>query len=53
MQFTHNLINVAKHCKTLDEAQQIKFADIISYKSYPELTKYLGQRALNNTEEER
>jgi len=53
MQFTHNLINVAKQCKTLDEAQQIKFADIISYKSYPELTKYLGQRALNNTEEER
>jgi hypothetical protein len=52
MQFTHNLINVAKQCKTLDEAQQIKFADIISYKSYPELTKYLGQRALNNTEEE-
>lgn len=52
MQFTHNLINVAKNCKTLDEAQQIKFADIISYKSYPELTKYLGQRALNNTEEE-
>ena len=53
MQFTHNLINVAKQCKSLDEAQQIKFADIISYKSYPELTKYLGQRALNNTEEER
>ena len=53
MQFTHNLINVAKHCKTLDEAQQIKFADIISYKSYPELTKYLGQRALDNEEEER
>lgn len=52
MQFTHNLINVAKQCKSLDEAQQIKFADIISYKSYPELTKYLGQRALNNTEEE-
>ena len=52
MQFTHNLINVAKQCKTLDEAQQVKFADIISYKSYPELTKYLGQRALNNTEEE-
>ena len=52
MQFTHNLINVAKQCKTLDEAQQIKFADIISYKSYPELTKYLGQRALDNEEEE-
>jgi hypothetical protein len=45
-QFVDNLVRVAKDCPNLAKAQQITFADIISYKSYPELDAYVNERGI-------
>jgi hypothetical protein len=47
LQFVSNLVSVARECKTLDQAQRIKFEDIINYKSYDELNAYIAERNLN------